>query len=112
MPFYDVTNIFVNSKFPKAGKSLVIYRFSIINISKSIRRTASKPISFESQDLFNANDKSSDNDIYRFVLQKTSVFLGILVIFTIFLKLEICQITIFDISKSIASINSKPTSFE
>ena len=76
MPFYDVTNIFVNSKFPKAGKSLVIYRFSIINISKSIRRTASKPTSFESQDLFNANDKSSDNEIYRFVLQKTSLFLG------------------------------------
>ena len=87
MPFYDVTNIFVNSKFPKAGKSLVIYRFSIINISKSIRRTASKPTSFESKDLFNANDKSSDNEIYRFVLQKTSLFLGVLVILTIFWKI-------------------------
>ena len=63
---------------------MVIYRFSITNISKNIRRTDSKPTLFESEDIFNANDKSSDNEIYRFVLQKTSLFLGVLVIFTIF----------------------------
>ena len=63
---------------------MLIYRFSIINISKSIRRTDFKPTSLESEDLFNANDKSSNNEIYRFVPQKTSLFWGVLVIFTIF----------------------------
>ena len=89
MPFYDVINSFVHSKFLRensVGNFLLIYRFSIINISKSIHRTDSKPTSFESEDLFYANDKTFDNEIYRFVLQKTSLILGVLVIFTIFLK--------------------------